>query len=728
MGKSGELSLNEKILSLVITLSDRVKHLETKLDDFQNLQPRTRKRPALDEHESFHPITSLDLSSRRPSKQQRIAHPDIAGGPSNTRDDGPRAECDPNSNTQQGPDSEAEDAATVLEFLAWGRLKDSSLTSGLRDPPNTQESALYLDKDIVQTTQTWGLSPGSVSAVQIFTEPMQISQIQDILPSKEQAILLFEYHAEWLLFMHCSFHEQTLRQDILNFYQNDNGILPTSSSSLQWAALLFSVMCGSITCAKPAQIREWGFLDENQIQLSKQWYQASVDCLNAARYQQNHCLFGVQTITSSTICAHLLGFSNSQSVMLASAIRIAQSLGLHRLPRPNQLPFQEGDLSPVEFIQREIGRRVWQQLTTQDWFSVPFSETYCVNPLHFTTNPPIHFNEDTMQNLPLFVPSIVSYGNFLFHIAALMPALLDQSSKAQRIEAKYDETVVDASWPRWVVLARRCLTVTSAHKIIMIHRRFLGMSFHDERYSFTRRTCLAAAKTIINEVKQDLPDESPILWTMQAFSVAAAIILSLDNFNSRQSAREHAEHRQLVSDTISVLSGSVIISSIASRGTRLLAELLEEEQKHTQGAGPSHNLRASVNHRSRTQTVHQKANGKSLNVSEFVRKFCQSDQPLPGNSPIATSHMPLWLQQDSSFYSYSDGRGQTDNGMMATSTSKNPTHSRFNLRTAHDTTNSSHRRDENSLDPFTQNISDSFDIRSMNWFDDLLGLAPSNSI
>lgn len=37
--------------------------------------------------------------------------------------------------------------------------------------------------------------------------------------------------------------------------------------------------------------------------------------------------------------------------------------------------------------------------------------------------------------------------------------------------------------------------------------------------------CLAAAKTIINELKQDLPDASPILWTTQAFSVAAAVSL-----------------------------------------------------------------------------------------------------------------------------------------------------------------------------------------------------------
>ena len=60
----------------------------------------------------------------------------------------------------------------------------------------------------------------------------------------------------------------------------------------------------------------------------------------------------------------------------------------------------------------------------------------------------------------------------------------------------------------------------------MIHRKFLGMSFHDKRFSFTRKTCLAAAKTIINEVKE-VPEESPILWTMQAFSVAAAVSFKL---------------------------------------------------------------------------------------------------------------------------------------------------------------------------------------------------------
>lgn len=38
------------------------------------------------------------------------------------------------------------------------------------------------------------------------------------------------------------------------------------------------------------------------------------------------------------------------------------------------------------------------------------------------------------------------------------------------------------------------------------------MSFHDQRFAFTRRTCLAAAKTIINEMKEDAETDFPNIW------------------------------------------------------------------------------------------------------------------------------------------------------------------------------------------------------------------------
>lgn len=87
-------------------------------------------------------------------------------------------------------------------------------------------------------------------------------------------------------------------------------------------------------------------------------------------------------------------------------------------------------------------------------------------------------------------PAITTYGNFLFRVASLMPALQDRSSEARGIDAKYEhvlqfdktmrelvisqlppclnsQTQVDPMWPHWVAVARRCLTITSAHKIIV---------------------------------------------------------------------------------------------------------------------------------------------------------------------------------------------------------------------------------------------------------------------
>jgi hypothetical protein len=110
-----------------------------------------------------------------------------------------------------------------------------------------------------------------------------------------------------------------------------------------------------------------------------------------------YLVYGVQAITTSTICAHILGyvmsgstrmtklimtrFSNSQSVFLASAVRVAQSLGLHRLGKSKRTSHEAENETKAEVVQRELGRSIWQQLATQDWFSVPFSETYCKGPL-----------------------------------------------------------------------------------------------------------------------------------------------------------------------------------------------------------------------------------------------------------------------------------------------------------------------------------------------------------
>jgi hypothetical protein len=186
----------------------------------------------------------------------------------------------------------------------------------------------------------------------------------------------------------------------------------------------------------------------------------------------------------------------------------------------------------------------------------------------------------------------------------------------------------------------------------------------------------------------------------------------------------------LVSDAIKILSGSVGISSIATRGTRLLAELMAEDGKHTQNNGSGRDR--SGNQRSNRGEFTSKSSDKSLNVAAFVRKFCESDQPPPGNSPIATSHMPLWLQQDTAFHPYSDApRGQDDMYNVSRGRNYPSSNSRMPPPTSlYEPLDPAIARRQHEIpqNPFTQTFSDSFDIRSVNWFDDLLGLAPSHSI
>jgi hypothetical protein len=249
-----EVSLNEQILNLVTTLSDRVKQLESKLD---YIEPR--KRPTPIEQDDAQTIPSL-TEHLRPAKKARVHQIEAPRNLPVIQDIVPEAEAEHDSSSgQNGSDAEAEDAATVLEFLAWGRLKDSNLTSGVRDLTSAHDSTTHPDKDVFQAAQTWSHSPTSVPSGQIFMEPLQIPQIQELLPNRTQVLTLFQYHADWLLFMHCAFHVQSFKEELDQFYNNENGVINMTSAGLQWAALLFAIICGSMTCAKPAQIAKWGF-------------------------------------------------------------------------------------------------------------------------------------------------------------------------------------------------------------------------------------------------------------------------------------------------------------------------------------------------------------------------------------------------------------------------------------------------------------------------------------
>jgi hypothetical protein len=293
---------------------------------------------------------------------------------------------------------------------ALSRVKDAKFTDPVRHPADQDQ---IFNSEHAPIADPWGMASPSASGGEfIHIQNVQIAHLQGMLPSREQVSRIFEYHREWLLWLHGSWYAPTVARDIEAFYVNDHGMIHSTSIKLQWSALLFAILSSTMASAKSKHVVLWDILERDQTLLAKQWYQAATDCLSISQYQQNHNIYGIQAIGTLTTCAHILGFSPTQSVLLASAQRIAQSLNLHRLRGEYKVPRNDQDVE--EHVRRETGRLMWQHLVIQDWFSVPFSETYSLNPMHFTSTKPLNCDEQTLDLLPSSTPTMVTFVNFMW--------------------------------------------------------------------------------------------------------------------------------------------------------------------------------------------------------------------------------------------------------------------------------------------------------------------------
>lgn len=545
--------------------------------------------------------------------------------------------------SKNGPPSGVDNATTsTLEFLTWGksRLSDYDLKALelLKEPHNAGPALVPKDSG-----PDWDASSGFGG-----TGAAQISFLQLLLPSRSQVFKLVEYHVNSILWYHACFHGPTFFAELNEVYKAPGG-LQMRDMDLRWAALLFAIMAASTTCATEQLASSWGFKKNEKAKLTRQWYKATVTCLNLADYMWRHHIYSVQAITVLTMSAHVLGFSNTQSTLLGAALKIAQGLGLQRLGPEDEATNTTGDAvlttatQRERIIKRETGRRVWAQLCVQDWFSIPFSEMYSIQKPHFSSLRPAHIDDATMQPLPGDFPGIDSFPKFLVEIASLMPQIHDAILSSNTLYTKYEQVLdyddkmrtlaseglpryfsmrepISPEWPAFVPWARRSLTICFAHKIIMIHRAFLGRSFTEQAFDFTRRTCMAAAKTILKEARQAYDEEGPMLWIDQAFMVAAGITLALDIFHRKPNEPEYEEHRKLVENTISML-GKFEHSMIALRGIRLLSSLLAEQARLSAD-------QTLENYRKRTHDAmgdRSQPKKQKFNVPKFVESFVGND-------------------------------------------------------------------------------------------------------
>lgn len=111
-----------------------------------------------------------------------------------------------------------------------------------------------------------------------------------------------------------------------------------------------------------------------------------------------HSLAAVQAISVIFQVGYNLGESDFMSVLLACAIRICQSLNLHRLGADPENPSldlcllsaQEQSIMRKAAIFREVKKRVWWMMIRQDWLQIPFGNLFSISASHFNTPMPIN--------------------------------------------------------------------------------------------------------------------------------------------------------------------------------------------------------------------------------------------------------------------------------------------------------------------------------------------------
>ncbi|KAI1829227.1 transcriptional regulator family: Fungal Specific TF [Penicillium roqueforti] len=421
--------------------------------------------------------------------------------------------------------------------------------------------------------------------------------LQRFIPDFNCAQQLVQYHTESLLWSHGGYHTPTLMQELTRFYSEQNGQVSAARNNLQWVAFFFAILSGSVISASAPLAEKWGFQKEEQSLLSERWHDAAIECLHLSQYLTTHTLHTLQAIVVLNTSAYMLGRMESQNVLNATGIRIAQNMGLHKLGAEPDA-FSEG------LIYRETRRRVWYALLRQDYFFIPFSDAYHVRPAFNKTSPPRNCRDEEMAPLPEYMPTITSYCTFLDRIAGLMPEIHDAFNACSTIYARYEEVIrfdskmrslatvhrpyfftdspLDPAWPSYTLWARCSLTLSFAHKVIMIHRKMLARSMTDPIFSFTRKTCVAASKTILKTLRQPQCEQRPVMWTEQAFTVTAGVILCFDMLYRSPLDSESAQqqHRALVEEGIENLR-AITQSCIAQKGVRLLTALLRENTGRT---------------------------------------------------------------------------------------------------------------------------------------------------
>ncbi|PTU25114.1 hypothetical protein P175DRAFT_0426655, partial [Aspergillus ochraceoroseus IBT 24754] len=485
---------------------------------------------------------------------------------------------------------------TAIEHLAWGR-NSAGCFPHLRCGCQYSRSSPNGSQALIDSQKLPFLGPVHV---------LQALNVSFVDASTAEALV--RIHLSHLAWHHDCLHTPTFLEQCGVFWETGRCDHPL------WMALYFSVLSSTVFSMRNSnkKARAAVDLDLDTVPSAEEFFKSMLHVLYTCHFLYDLSVYSVQAVVISTEVAHNFGLSQLNATLFNAAVRIAECLGLHRI----------NDAAPdtqeewIERVQREVGKRVWCQLVIQDNFAISFTDTYSISPTQYSTGPPLNADDSDLVERPPSVPTVSTYVRVLREIAVLMPSLVDglgsmsqpkplreQYAHVLRLDRQLRSAVKEippfllrpdrdqeARFP-WLGIARRSLAITAAEKIIMIHRPFLFRSFNSRSssssspsYQYTRRTCVAAAVTILREHETICNEGDFFIWTHSAFCITAAIILCFEVSAAAadtppSTGKEDDDYRAAILAARSRLAAQKS-DVLAQRGVALIDTIFSSEARH----------------------------------------------------------------------------------------------------------------------------------------------------
>ncbi|GAA5931501.1 hypothetical protein JCM1841_003556 [Sporobolomyces salmonicolor] len=361
-----------------------------------------------------------------------------------------------------------------------------------------------------------------------------------------------------------------------------------------------------------------GLTEQDLKDLPSVWHDAALRALQLGewggtpRVRTIQCiiLFGqyIQIASSSGQQGRFLGWA-------ASAIRVAQRMGLHRLgSNPQTMPPDDPALPPgTNSLKREMAVRLFHHLVNVDsWLSdSPSFRCYLLHPSQYNTARPLNLNFRDLSRTdwrtstppPLTVYTDASFQIIQCQIAGQIrqaldnlvlsrntfsyPAVLDQDRAFRQVFENVPDVFAERSThidsPR-IAYERACLHEDVYSRIVRLNRPLLGRGYQpNSAYRYSTDQCVKAARSLILS-NHGLLEIATSNWWMYTGTLASSIVLFMDLFH----AIDHDSPENEIKEKRDILTKARVIfeskaatpalTVVVEEGRKILAALFSAEE------------------------------------------------------------------------------------------------------------------------------------------------------